>query len=186
MGTSQSATVETTSLSSRKRHYRMSAAVWVVGTFADFRVHWHPPLRAIASSSARLGARESGWRHLMPRRLRLRGGRCPDSDRRPRSPGRSLRLSGRPLAPRLVRHALSRRAAGGRAGDCMARMMRQSKCVRSPSDAALLLIGHPGSCLDRRRGRACLLLALVGGPTKDQPLPAVVRCREAATGRSPG
>jgi hypothetical protein len=49
-----------------------------------------------------------------------------------------------------------------------------------------LLIGHPGSCLDRRRGRACLLLALVGGPTKDQPLPAVVRCREAATGRSPG
>ena len=43
---------------------------------------------------------------------------------------------------------------------------------------------HPGGCLDRRRGRACLLLALVGGPTKDQPLPAVVRCREAATGRS--
>jgi hypothetical protein len=30
-----------------------------------------------------------------------------------------------------------------------------------------------------------LLLALVGGPIKDQPLPAVVRCREAATGRSP-
>lgn len=69
-----------------------------------FRAHWHPPLRAITSSSARLGAGESGWRHLMPRRLWLRGGGCPDSDRRPRSSGRSLRLSGRPLAPRLVRH----------------------------------------------------------------------------------
>jgi hypothetical protein len=72
------------------------------------------------------------------------------------------------------------------ADDCIARMMRKSTRARSPSNAALLLIGHPGSCLDRRRGRACLLLALVGGPTKDQPLPAVVRCREAATGRSPG
>ncbi len=53
-------------------------------------------------------------------------------------------------------------------------------------DDRVLLIGHPGCCLDRRRGRAELLLALVGGPIKDQPLPAVVRCREAATGRSPG
>jgi len=74
----------------------------------------------------------------------------------------------------------------GRADDCMARMMHKSNRARSTSEAALLLIGHPGSCLDRRRGRACLLLALVGGPRKDQPLPGVVRCREAATGRSPG
>jgi hypothetical protein len=33
-------------------------------------------------------------------------------------------------------------------------------------------------CLDRRRERARLSLALVGGPTKDQPLPTVVRCRQ--------
>jgi hypothetical protein len=39
------------------------------------------------------------------------------------------------------------------------------------------LIGHPRSCLDRRReqGRRDLPGA---GPKADQPVPAVVRCRE--------
>src|SRR5207248_132647 len=86
------------------------------------------------------------------------------------------RLNCGPVRPegrdRLARRlAVLRPAADG----CMARMMRKSTRARSTSDPALLLIGHPDRCLDRRRGRACLLLALVGGPTKDQPLPAVVR-----------
>jgi hypothetical protein len=40
---------------------------------------------------------------------------------------------------RSLRHALSRRAAGG-PDDCMARMMRKSNRARSTSDAALLLL----------------------------------------------
>ena len=73
-----------------------------------------------------------------------------------------------------------------RRDDCIARTMRKPDRTKLPAVVALLLIGHPSCCLDRRRGRAYLPLALVGGPIKDQPLPAVVRCREAATGRSPG
>ena len=47
----------------------------------------------------------------MPRRLWLRGGRCPDSNRRARSPARSVRSSGRRLPARFLRHACDRARA---------------------------------------------------------------------------
>jgi hypothetical protein len=161
--------------------------------------------RARAMPRLQLSCR--GWRTTASTRRCTSGVGGPGGNRRaiaslrhrlvPRSPERSSGLDRpgdrnarramagvvEPLAAPLPR---TRPSSRGWADDCIAWMMRKSNHVRSPSDAALLLIGHPGSCLDRRRGRACLLLALVGGPTKDQPLPAVVRCREAATGRSPG
>ena len=44
------------------------------------------------------------------------------------------------------------------------------------------LIGHPGVCLDRRRGGP-EYLAPCGGPKQTRPLPAVVRCYAGLTGR---
>jgi hypothetical protein len=50
-----------------------------------------------------------------------------------------------------VRMPRTQPSCRGRPDDCIARMMRKSNRARSTSDAALWLIGHPGSCLDRRR-----------------------------------
>jgi hypothetical protein len=60
----------------------------------------------------------------MPRRLYLRGGRCPDSDRQARSPARSLRPSGPPLAPPFLRHAPSGRGWLNLGGDAVVRDRR--------------------------------------------------------------
>ena len=48
------------------------------------------------------------------------------------------------------------------------------------------LIGHPVVVPRPPPGEGPRTACPDGGPAKDQPVPAVVRCREAATGRSPG
>ena len=62
--------------------------------------------------------------------------------------------------------------------------MREIDDEQVPRHARQDPIGHPGRCLDRRRG-GTRDRAPCGGPKADWRLPAVVRCRQAATGRSP-
>ena len=55
------------------------------------------------------------WRHLDAATFVAPRWAMPESDRRARSPARSLRLSGRPLAPRLLGHDLDRQGQPSRA-----------------------------------------------------------------------
>ncbi len=72
-----------------------------------------------AGADGTIGSATSRCRDAIatPRRLQLRGGRCPDSDRQARSPARSLRPSGRPLTSRFLRHV---RDLAARAGETIA------------------------------------------------------------------
>jgi hypothetical protein len=81
-----------------------------------------------------------------------------------------------PIANRRARRDQRRRPVRA-AYQTFTRHPRRISAVGERAPTRRPLIGQAGVA-STAAGRGPRLLALVGGPTKDQPLPAVVRCRE--------
>ena len=157
------------------------AARWVL---QDQRV-----LRRIASEYWHLGRREclssacGASPHAGDSRTQTRvvGVVTSVDERWPRRRDRQRRVLSRSVAPTADLACEDRSTPRSATGSAVQRSSRE-RVVSRTRDADL--IGHPGVCLDRRRGGP-RDLAPCGGPKADWPLPGVVRCRQAATGRSP-
>ena len=91
--------------------------------------------RRFLSPSRRRGVGDRFGDISMPRRLWLRGGRCPDSDRRARSPARSLRPSRRPSATPSLRWRRIHSVGDAWISNPVVRLFQGSCRIRRRTDA---------------------------------------------------
>ena len=152
------------------------------------------------------GSSESAWCRCAQSRPVTRsqahrpGGRQVDAPRRGRRLGRSGAPRGEAAAATAVCEVLaqgharaSSKRTAGRSGSLKRLCLDAAPgcCSRPPAvvgaaprDGALP-ISHPGRCTDPRRRRLCFAGPRAEGHERTSPLGSLVRCRRAATGRSP-